>query len=367
MRTVTLALLLTAAACKTDSATIPDATAETSGDVVTDTAGDTAEDTTADTTPPPDVPDTGDTSDTNDVGDTSDTGDTGTADGSDADADTVSFACTGDDCVRCIWQDAPKTVADCTCPFCPAYATSAAECQARQAAWDAVCGGDNWFNSVNCPVASCLPLPPLTCDAGECVEACDTSLCAPLECPEGERVTPPGECCARCEGRDSCDDAAECANCVYGAPVTRVEDCYCPVCPTYPMSAAQCADNRTGWEQHCTEWAANNPCPVPRCIPLAAPVCDDGGQCQANPDGCFDSSECGSCRFSEPPRGPSECACPGCPVPTSITHCEAIEQAVTEHCADFDFEACPLPSCARPPAIGCTTDRVCGYGDLLPE
>jgi hypothetical protein len=164
----------------------------------------------------------------------------------------------------------------------------------------------------------------------------------------------------------SCSASEDCQNCTFGLPVASVSDCYCPICPSYPLGKTECTKNQADWETHCTTWAETNPCPVPRCLPLAAPICEDS-VCVANPNACVDSADCGTCRFPTAPKSPSDCACPTCPAPANITHCEAIENAIVEHCSDFDFESCPLPNCPRPPAIGCTSERVCGYGDLLPE
>lgn len=164
----------------------------------------------------------------------------------------------------------------------------------------------------------------------------------------------------------SCSAAEDCQNCTWGQPVASVDDCYCPICPSTPLTRTECVKNQADWEAHCTTWAETNPCPVPRCLPLAEPLCEES-TCVANPNACFDSADCGTCRFPTAPKSSADCACPTCPTPTNITHCEAIELAIADHCADFDFESCPLPACPRPPAIGCTTERVCGYGDLLPE
>lgn len=164
----------------------------------------------------------------------------------------------------------------------------------------------------------------------------------------------------------SCGAADDCQNCTWGQPVASVADCYCPICPSTPLSKTECVKNQADWATHCTTWAETNPCPVPRCLPLAAPICEDS-VCVANPNACFESDDCGTCRFPKAPKTPADCACPTCPAPAAITHCEAIENAIAEHCSNFDFESCPLPACPRPPAIGCTSERVCGYGDLLPE
>lgn len=164
----------------------------------------------------------------------------------------------------------------------------------------------------------------------------------------------------------SCSAAEDCQNCTWGQPVASVADCYCPICPSTPLSKSECVKNQADWATHCTTWAETNPCPVPRCLPLAEPICEDS-VCVANPNACFDSADCGTCRFPKAPKSSADCACPTCPAPANITHCEAIENAIAEHCSDFDFESCPLPNCPRPPAIGCTNERICGYGDLLPE
>lgn len=262
-------------ACKTDSATIPDATSDSlGGDVLADTSTDTADGEDSGEVAPDSASDTA-------GADTSDTAETSADTGDDADTstDSVDTADVGDD------ADTSADVAD-------------------------------------------------TVDA-------DTTTA-------------------------SCSAAEDCQNCIWGQPVASVADCYCPICPSYPLSKTECTKNQADWTTHCTTWAETNPCPVPRCLPLAEPICEDA-VCVANPNACVDSAECGTCRFPKAPKSPADCVCPTCPAPANITHCEAIEGAIAEHCAGFDFESCPLPNCPRPPAIGCTNDRICGYGDLLPE
>jgi len=356
---------LAVAGCSAESATTPDTQNDTTtGEVTPDTTAPDAEPDTVPDVAPDTTPDT-----TSDVepADTSDT----TADTSDADDDTSdtssnpSTCGTGEDCTWCVFAAAPQTVADCTCPFCPTTPMTRAQCDANHAAWDTVCGGPAWHDTANCPVPRCIAMPQLTCNAGTC-EGCDTAACAVLTCKLSEQVTAPGECCPKCTGTNSCTEDADCGMCTYRAPVNEPGDCYCPLCPSHVLSTAQCELNSTGWTTHCTAWYDVNPCPVAICLPTAAATCNDGGQCERNPNACFDGGDCTTCRFATAPRAPSQCTCPGCPMPTSLTHCEAIEEAVSEHCPDFDFESCPLPPCARPPALGCRSDYTCGYGDLLP-
>ena len=96
---------------------------------------------------------------------------------------------------------------------------------------------------------------------------------------------------------------------------------------------------------------------------VAPPICTDAGECAANPDSCFSASDCTMCRFAEPPKSSADCACPMCPKPTSATHCEAVEEAVIEHCGDFDFDSCLAPPCVRPPELTCTFAGICGYDE----
>jgi hypothetical protein len=370
--------------CTADAATIPDAQDDTStGEVTPDVAPDTAApDVEPDTTPDvaPDITDTTDTSpdvapdadttadveptdvaDTLDVS-TDDTGDTG-------DTSSNPTTCgTGEDCTWCVFATAPQTVADCTCPICPTTAMTRDQCDANHAAWNAVCSGPAWHDTASCPVPRCLAMPELICNASTSTcEACDTDACPILTCKVSEQVTAPGECCPKCTGTNACTEAADCGLCTYGSTVTGPDDCFCPICPSHPLSTAQCELNTTAWNTHCTAWYEETTCPMPICMPTAAATCNEGGQCMRDPNACFDGGDCTTCRFGTAPRAPSQCACPGCPVPTSLTHCEAIEEAVSEHCPDFDFEACPVPPCARPPALGCRSDYTCGYGDLLPQ
>lgn len=164
----------------------------------------------------------------------------------------------------------------------------------------------------------------------------------------------------------TCTSADDCALCAFGSKVESAADCYCVFCPTVPMLAAECAANTASWNQFCNPWPGPGICPAASCIPTPAPLCD-AGQCVADPNGCFGSEECGACNFTRPPEKPEDCHCPGCPQPLAIDYCDQIQQAVSEVCADFDYDACPRPPCAVPPPIECGQSWTCGYGERLPE
>lgn len=164
----------------------------------------------------------------------------------------------------------------------------------------------------------------------------------------------------------TCASADDCALCAFGTKVESAADCYCVFCPTIPMLASECAANTASWNQFCNPWPGPGICPSASCIPTPKPVCE-AGQCLPDPNGCFGDESCGACDFTRAPEKPEDCHCPGCPQPLAVDTCEVIQQAVSEVCADFDFDACPRPPCAFPPPIECGETWTCGYGERVPE
>jgi hypothetical protein len=348
-----------------------------SQDPKTDTAQDTSVNEVSSDTGAPDVaPDVTESdsasndSASEDVADTSsnpnDTGsDTSTGDTASDTSDTSAPAACGpdDECTYCVFDTVPKTVADCVCPFCPTHPMPKSLCASNTAAWEAVCGGANWLDSANCPQPRCVNNPPLECNAGVCEPGCDPTVgCPALLCPESEQETLPGECCPRCKEKTGCGQDGDCVTCAYPNFINNPTECECILCPSTPMTAAECAANTASWQTHCDPWPLNYPCPVAMCLPQAAPICEtSSGACLENPNSCFSPEDCGSCLFPVAPQVPSDCQCPTCAVPLNIETCQANQAAVDTVCSDFDFDAClPVP-CPRPPEITCTESFTCGY------
>jgi len=160
----------------------------------------------------------------------------------------------------------------------------------------------------------------------------------------------------------SCTIDTDCTQCAYPTAPTKASDCYCIDCTTTPMSATSCAANEAAWTKHCSPWPTPaSPCPIPKCLAPLATSCDKGGQCVVAPGACRTATDCGYCQHGSAPTTAAECACPTCPVAMSTASCTAITGAVTKFCAGFDFSKCPLPPCAKPPALTCSTDapRLC--------
>jgi len=165
-----------------------------------------------------------------------------------------------------------------------------------------------------------------------------------------------------------CGSADDCMNCAFGSKVTSPDECYCLFCASTPLTRSECADNQASWNALCDPWPRpDQQCPVAICLPGASPLCDAGGQCVADPNSCFFSEDCGTCRFDKPPTTAADCRCPTCGVPLANDSCEAVELAVSDVCAGFDYDACPLPPCMFPPPIVCSESiRTCGYGERVP-
>ena len=76
----------------------------------------------------------------------------------------------------------------------------------------------------------------------------------------------------------SCKLATDCQMSVYKTAITGEKDCYCTVCPETPMTKVEHQKREADWKKHCTKWAINNPCPIPKCV-VPPPVACKNNQC----------------------------------------------------------------------------------------
>ncbi len=341
-------LLITSAACSENTIGV-----HTQDTVDAATDQDVAADASLDQNTQPDL--SGDmTADTSDM----QNGDLG-ADAPDA-SQPVDLSCSEHaECGRCVFQTAPKTVADCYCTACDTAVLPVAVCQANQAEWERVCGSDDsWQPNGACPQARCIAPKPTACINEVCIDACAQAICPALDCPLNEQTTPPGECCARCSGPNTCENDSECSMCSYPNLPTQPSECQCPICPTYPTTPTECQARTAAFTTHCdADFQAT--CPVARCLPVAPATCGDSGYCEEPPFKCQSETDCGYCPFAVAPTNPSECVCDGCGTAMSTDECTAITDQVNAVCAGFDFDSCLAPPCARPPALTCDLGGVC--------
>jgi hypothetical protein len=75
-----------------------------------------------------------------------------------------------------------------------------------------------------------------------------------------------------------CEADDECVATKYEILVTSVNDCFCPMCPEFPATAAEAAARKAAWTEICTAWEAESPCPSPKCANPGTPSCEEG-QC----------------------------------------------------------------------------------------
>lgn len=302
------------------------------------------------------------------------------------------YACeTADDCAACTIGTLVESVDDCFCPGCPTNPMTVEECSTKSKAFQDICGA--WAEEEGCVPPPCVPPEPLTCGAGgECQwDPCALVLCEAPDCPEEQWVTPKGECCPICgPPPGECSDDGECTHCSYEYGPKAVEDCYCPLCPVYPMSEAQCSANANSWNKVCGEWAAENPCPVAACIAPPEALCVDG-ECVSDPCAliscevpacpedqwitppgeccpicageaeCKEDADCTWCTFATAPETVDDCYCFFCPTePMSAAECTANTDAWNEVCGKwYETAGCPVADCIDPGPVGCV-DGVCG-------
>jgi hypothetical protein len=84
-----------------------------------------------------------------------------------------------------------------------------------------------------------------------------------------------------------CINDDECTLTQYDAVVTDTEECFqisdaCPVCSNWAVTKTIQAERDAAWDQYCTEWYAENPCPDPGCSSPGTPICVEGA-CTLNP------------------------------------------------------------------------------------
>lgn len=188
------------------------------------------------------------------------------------------------------------------------------------------------------------------------VDTADTSVVDTAETSDSEVVA------------SGCGSPEDCVNCAFPSKVGSVGECYCVFCGSTPMTKAECSANQASWTAFCDPWPNPQQCPQASCLPGAAPLCDAGGQCVADPNSCAFNDSCGTCRFDKPPVTAADCKCPQCGVPLAVSYCEKVEAAVSDVCSGFDYDACPLPPCVFPPPIVCSdATKTCGYGEFAPE
>jgi hypothetical protein len=158
-----------------------------------------------------------------------------------------------------------------------------------------------------------------------------------------------------------CVDDAACTVCTFGTAPRSASECYCPICPDTPLTAAECEANGAAHERFCgwDAWPARRECPIPRCVVPAPVFCDDGTCAYAPaPDACATDADCVSCVFGTAPASLDECYCPMCPhAPMTAAACRANEAAWAERCDPAVFPPdgmpCPIPMCVLPPRLAC--------------
>lgn len=75
---------------------------------------------------------------------------------------------------------------------------------------------------------------------------------------------------------DECQLASECTITKYEMLVTQVSECFCPMCPWWPVTQYENIARKNAWNTICTAWEQQNPCPMPKCPDPGTPACDQG-------------------------------------------------------------------------------------------
>jgi hypothetical protein len=85
-------------------------------------------------------------------------------------------------------------------------------------------------------------------------------------------------------GTGTCSSAPECVNSVFHTPIASPADCYCLLCPFFPMTRTEDAARQAQYAVHCTPGfdAMGRPCPIPICL-VPPPLVCHGGVCEHAP------------------------------------------------------------------------------------
>ncbi len=327
----------------------------------------------------------------------------------------VADGCTDDaDCTECLYPTAPESVDECYCAECTETPLSVERCAYNEAVWRSLCEDV----PLSCPAVACGAPLPAVCVQDEAPPAfaqdglgiCTAQLpdpcanvdCAALECTNGHPEVPPGECCPVCVP-DTCEADGDCAMCAFPTAPASADDCYCPLCPDDPMTAAQCEFNTSAWKTVCADVpimcpdvACQEPppavclgdapeepkqcvegvvdpcgdvdCAAPPCPPeqqvippgACCPVCEEPLPPTVE---CLDDSDCTLCTAEFAPTSTDECQCPTCGTYTSVAQCAANTAAYATFCGSDvwpERASCMPPPCPAPPPAGCNQGYVCG-------
>lgn len=269
---------------------------------------------------------------------TSDSADVSQADA--ADVTTIEpNACTEPtDCQSpVLYYKEVKSEVDCYCPMCENQTVhiNTATHVLYKASWEAHCKA--WIESNPCPKSPCPMIVPRTCVN----KVCQADVSKP----------------------SACEDTSECMQgAVYNKNVTKVEECYCPTCddPDVSLNATTGAIYAANWKLYCSDWAKQNPCPVPKCLAPLYRECKDK-TCQIKPNGCGTTYECAhTVLYTKPVNSEADCYCVGCDDPTvSLTkrlH-DMYQSQWQTHCTEWVKTAgCPAVKCAASSPRVCVDD-----------
>ena len=210
------------------------------------------------------------------------------------------------------------------------------------------CGGGICVDGIDEP-APCGGIMGLLCKDGfECVDdpsdGCD---------PKKGGADCPGICVEPAVEPEACTSNDECTFTQYDILVTDESECFCPMCPTLPVTVDEHNARHAAWQEHCTAWQEKEPCPVPGCMDPGEAICSEG-QCMAAPSDCF-TTGCSS-EICSDMEMMSTCDIQPWYACLELTSCGNFGENGT--CAwemTSEFEAC-LDSFDEPP--GCSTDGV---------
>ena len=221
---------------------------------------------------------------------------------------------------------------------------------------DADCDADHWCRDTQDGGTECTPYQIEGESCGGFVPFWLQTKCLPgLLCEDQnpDIADEPGICVDPDAGLNVCEADDECTFTKYSMMVTQESDCFCPMCPFWPVSNAEHNARHSAWSEHCSQWELENPCPVPSCMDPGETVCMEG-QCVEAPGDCF-TTGC-SAEICADMEIMSTCDIQPWYACLEMTSCGNFGENGT--CAwemTTEFEAC-LMSFEEPPA--CPTDGV---------
>jgi len=123
--------------------------------------------------------------------------------------------------------------------------------------------------------------------------------------------------------------------------VTNIDECFCPMCPSWPVTLSEHSARSAAWQNICADWSLQEPCPMPGCLDPGDTLCVEQICVDADLAGgsCSDNILCAAL----PPE------CPEGLTPVELNGCWGCGYPETCTCDDGQLVECKMlpPTCTE--------------------